>query len=89
MNWEAYSYVIRSSYRRAVLKALDTERTPSQIAKQAKIANSHASRALTELEAKKLVRCLTPKAVTGRIYALTTLGKDVLKQIQKSDQRFQ
>ena len=84
MDWNAYSFVIRSSYRRAVLKALETERTPSQVAKQAKIANSHASRALSELEAKKLVRCLTPKAVTGRIYALTLLGKEVLGQLQKS-----
>lgn len=84
MNWEAYSYVVRSSYRRAVLKALEVERTPTQIATQAKIANSHASRALSELEAKKLIKCLTPKAVTGRIYALTTLGKEMLIQLERS-----
>ncbi|MBI2176388.1 ArsR family transcriptional regulator [Candidatus Woesearchaeota archaeon] len=84
MDWEAYSFVIRSGYRKAVLKALEVERTPSQIAVQAKIANSHASRALAELEKKKLVLCLTPKVVTGRIYALTLLGKDILKQLQKA-----
>lgn len=85
MDWEAYSYVIRSSYRRAVLRALDIERAPSQIAKQTKIANSHVSRALTELEAKKLVRCLTPKAVTGRIYTLTPLGKEIFAQLVRSE----
>ncbi len=84
MNWNDYSYVVRSSYRKVVLLALDVPRTPTQIAKKAGIANSHASRALAELEKKKLVKCLTPKAVTGRIYTLTPSCKNLLGQLQKA-----
>ena len=85
MNWKIYSYVIRGKYRKNVVLALDVEKTPTQIAKKIKIPNSHVSRSLSELGGKKIVACLTPKAVTGRIYELTKLGKEIKEHLEKSE----
>lgn len=85
MNWKLYPYVIRGKYRKDVVLALDVERTPTQIAKKIKIPNSHVSRSLAELGGKKIVVCLTPKAITGRIYELTKLGKEIREHLEKSE----
>ena len=85
MNWEHYGFVIRGVCRKRVVLALDIERTPTQIAKIAKVNNSHVSRALAELLEKRLVKCLTPKNITGRVYALTKEGKQIKRHLEKSE----
>ena len=87
MNWEHYGFVIKGMCRKRVVLALDIERTPSQIAKITKINNSHVSRALAELLKKKLVKCLTPKNITGRVYSLTKEGKEIRKHLEKSEKK--
>ena len=79
MDWNAYSFVLRSKNRRLVLSALTQPKTPSRIAKETGILLPHVSRALKELEEKGLVKCLTPNEKLGRIYALTELGKQILE----------
>ena len=87
MNWEHYGFVIKGMCRKRVVLALDIERTPSQIAKITKLNNSHVSRALAELLKKKLVKCLTPKNITGRVYSLTKEGKEIRKHLEKSEKK--
>ena len=81
--WSECSYVIRGKNRRMVFLALETPKTPTQLSDELKIHLSHVSRALSELESKKLVVCLTPSEKVGRIYRLTERGKRVLKTVKE------
>ncbi len=87
MNWKKYGFVIGGKCRKKVILALDIERTPSQIAKVTKANNSHVSRSLAELLEKRLVKCLTPKNITGRVYSLTQEGKQIRKHLEKSEKK--
>ncbi len=87
MNWEHYGLVIRGKCRKKVVLALDIERTPTQIAEITKVNNSHVSRTLAELLKKRLVKCLTPKNITGRVYSLTQEGKQIRKHLEKSEKK--
>lgn len=85
MNWEKYGFALGGKRRRKIILALDIERTPSQIAKITKTNNSHVSRALAELQRKRIVKCLTPKNLVGRVYALTNEGKQFRRHLEKSE----
>ncbi len=86
MNWEKYGYVLASKNRIIVsISLLDGQRTPTQIQKKTKLAMSHISRALNELLEKEIVDCLNPKAIKGRLYALSEEGREIVKEVQKSE----
>lgn len=50
-----------------------------QIAKIIKEKQPNVSKALADLEKKKLVECLTPDKKAWKVYGITDLGKEVLK----------
>lgn len=81
IKWELVSFVRRSSQRRKILETLNKPITPSQIARETKMYITHVSRTLKELVDKGLVECLTPKERVEKYYKITTLGKDILKQL--------
>lgn len=81
--YDLISYIVRGKARLSILKALDKPMTPTQIASQLKNHRSTISRSLLNMEKKGIVKCLTPKEKTGRLYALTKRGKQVLKKIGK------
>ena len=56
--------------------------TPNTISEKTGLYPSHVSQTLSELTKKKLVVCLTPKLKKGRLYELTSDGKNVLKHIR-------
>lgn len=87
MNWKYYGFVISGKCRKKVVSALDIERTPSQIAKITGLNNSHVSRSLAELQKKRIIKCLTPKNIVGRVYALTKEGKQIKKHLEKSEKK--
>jgi len=85
LAWEDVSFLIASSYRRKIVACLlDGPKTPSVISKQTSIRIEHVTRAIRELEEKKLVKCLTPKSRRGRLYEITRLGKETVSKIPKS-----
>ena len=86
MLWGDVSYVIASKTRKAILLRLETPRTPTFLAKDLSINLANVSRALTELEGKDIVICLTPKQKVGKIYSLTKKGKDIVGQIKKMEE---
>ena len=86
MLWGDVSYVIASKTRKAILLKLETPRTPTFLAKDIGINLANVSRALTELEGKDIVICLTPKQKVGKIYSLTKKGKDIVGQIKKMEE---
>ena len=86
MSWNDVSYVIASKTRRVIVLKLDIPRTPTFLAKDLDLNLANISRALTELEDKDIVVCLTPKQKVGKIYSLTKKGKDIILKIKKMEE---
>lgn len=82
-KWEDVSFVISSEYRFKVLKKLDAPKTPSKISKEIEINKTHISRALSELESKNIVKCLTPDAKKGKLFIISDYGKKILEEATK------
>ena len=83
INWEDVSFVIVSSYRVKVLELLEVPTTPSKLSEATNINITHVSRALAELESKKLIECLTPDVSKGRLYRITEYGREIQKAIKE------
>ncbi len=83
MSWKDVSYVIASKTRKSIVMKLETPRTPTFLAKDLDVNLANISRALTELEKKGTVVCLTPNQKVGKIYSLTKKGKDVIAKMKK------
>ena len=86
MSWDEISYVIASKTRKSIVIKLDTPRTPTFLAKDLSINLANVSRALTELEERKVIVCLTPKQKVGKIYSLTKKGKDISVKMRKMEE---
>ncbi|MGI0022863.1 MAG: winged helix-turn-helix domain-containing protein [Nitrososphaeraceae archaeon] len=85
MSWNDVSYVIASKTRKSIILKLEIPRTPTFLAKDLDLNIANVSRAITELEDKGIVVCLTPKQKVGKIYSLTKKGKDVVLKIKKME----
>jgi predicted transcriptional regulator len=82
MNWELYSFVVRSKKRKKILLSLKSQKIPTQIASEVKSSVSHVSRTLGEFVEKGIAKCLTPKQKVGRIYSLTKEGKEIQEKLK-------
>src|SRR5437016_8148992 len=81
-DWEALRFLFSSEIRRSVLRTLSEKRsTPSQISAAIGRPISHVSRALKELQDRKLAVCLTPERKKGRVYQITALGESILRDL--------
>lgn len=77
---ELYGFVISSKRRHNTLKELSKEALrPIELSKKTKYEPANISRTLFQLEKNKLVECITPNKKTWRVYAITELGRQVLK----------
>ena len=79
--YDLISYIVRGKTRLDILKALDKPMTPTQISDKLKNHRSTISRTLLAMEKKGLVKCLTPKEKTGRLYKITKKGEEVLRKV--------
>ena len=85
MSWNDVGFVLASRYRRDVLNALKKgPRTPSIISREMSLHIEHVSRALGELVTRNLVEILTPERRRGKLYCLTSKGKEVIEKISES-----
>ena len=74
--------------RRSVLKRLILPATPSQLARRTSLSEDACSYTLIEFRARKLARCVNPKAARFRLYLLTRMGWQCrLIVIGKSDSK--
>jgi len=79
----AISLLKSSVYRLKIVKAINNETlTPSEIANKTKIRLNHVSMFLKGLKENKLVECLNEETRKGRLYELTELGKNAIKNIK-------
>ena len=83
MDWQAYSFVVRSKQRERVILALGKPKTPTQLGSELDINVSHISRTLREFMKQKLVECVTPKEKVGRLYKLTRDGEKIRIELKK------
>ena len=75
-------YINRSTYRVKVLKSLKGDvKMPTEIARDCDILPNHISNVLRELRENDIVECINPEVKKGRLYRLSDVGKDVLKEI--------
>lgn len=81
-KWELIGRIKSSEWRLKVLKILNAGmKLPSELSKEANISSSHISEVLGDLDEMKLIECKNPTLRKGKIYAITKLGKDILKEI--------
>ncbi|MCK5022885.1 MAG: ArsR family transcriptional regulator [Candidatus Aenigmarchaeota archaeon] len=85
MNWELYSFVVRSGRRKSIILSLKTPKTPTEISKDIKASTAHVSRSLKEFLNKGLVKCLTPNARAGRVYKLTEKGQELREELMRKE----
>jgi DNA-binding MarR family transcriptional regulator len=83
IDWELYSWIIRGNQRRKVIKALGKPRIPTEIKSEAKMSITNVSKVLRDFEGKGLVKCLTPRNKTGKLYSLTEKGKVMKEEMLK------
>lgn len=77
-----FAYVSISSYRIKALKTLkDEHKTPAQIAKDSDIRISHISNVLRQLKECGTVECINEHEKRNRIYRLTSLGHEVVDNL--------
>lgn len=82
-NLKHYGFVVASKYRRNIMIALfEHARTPSQLASKLHLNIAHVSRSLSELEEEKLVKCINPEAIKGKVFTLTEKGRSVVGLLQ-------
>jgi ArsR family transcriptional regulator, cadmium/lead-responsive transcriptional repressor len=82
-KWELIGKLKSSEWRLRVLKILEKEmKQPSELSKEANISSSHISEVIRNLEELKLIECKNPNLRKGKIYSITNLGKEILKEIK-------
>ena len=81
------SYVKISKYREETVKSIgENVKIPTKIAKDSGIRTNHISKVLSELKGKEIVECINEEARKGRLYRLTSTGKEVLDNIKDIDE---
>ncbi len=76
-------YVQASSYRTKTLKSIaKSPNIPSKIAKDCDIKLNHISNVLNALKKQNLIYYINPEVSKGRVYKITDLGKEVVKEIK-------
>jgi predicted transcriptional regulator len=79
MSWEDIGFIKASQYRLRILSLLsDGPKTPRELVDSLKIHFSQVSLILNQLSERKMVECLNPEAVKGKLYHLTEKGKNIL-----------
>lgn len=83
MKWDNYGFAIASRIRKDVLLTLDKKPSlPSELTKSLNLDKSQVTRALRELEKKKLVVCLTPNNRKGKVYKISHEGRCITNKLK-------
>ena len=81
---KTFAFVNISSYRVKTMKTLKGNiKTPTKIAKDSGIRINHISKVLSELKENGLAECINEDARKGRLYRLTSLGDEIVDNLDK------
>ncbi len=84
MDWVKYGHVIASEYRKKIVMALvKGPKTPKQISEDTKLYLSHVSYIINDLVKKGVVECLTPNLRRGKVFSLSSDGKEIADLLKK------
>ena len=80
LDLELYSWILRGSQRREIIKVMNDLKIPAQIFSEArqhnpKITRNSISDVLRSFQEKNIARCLNPEEKKGRLYQLTVHGQ--------------
>jgi len=78
-----YSWVARGSQKRKIIKSLNRPKMPTQIKGDTNLSLNNVSDVLRSFRKKRIVKCLNPKAKTGRIYELTPKGMRIREKVEE------
>ena len=78
---ELYSWVVRGKQRRAVLKALDGLKTPTQVKEKTKLGLNNVSDILRSFAEKGVAVCVNEGEKVGRLYRLTKKGRYINEKL--------
>ncbi len=76
-----YSWVIRGSQRREIIKVMDGVLTPTQIRKLTGFGLNNTSDVLRLFVKHKIAKCLNENEKLGRLYVLTEKGQKIKKSL--------
>lgn len=84
-----YSWILRGSQRREIIKVMNDLKIPAQIFREAqqhnpKITRNSVSDVLRSFQEKSIARCLNPEEKKGRLYQLTANGQLIRNEILNS-----
>lgn len=85
VDWELFAWLKRGKRRQAVLQLLKDSTSPltaNDVKDKLKIALSQASFTLKELREKQLVGCMNPNDKIGKLYRLSTEGRQLWQQLK-------
>ncbi len=80
---EDYSWVVRGSQKKKIIKAMTKPKIPTEIKEETKLSLNNVSDVLREFRKKKIVKCLNPKEKTGRLYELTPKGMRIREMVEE------
>lgn len=82
--WDIISFVMASEIRFKVMVSLNNRvQTPTELKKNFGVPISRISAVLKELTERKLIKNLTPERRKAKMYSLTELGEEILREIHK------
>lgn len=79
------AWILRGRQRAAVARVLRKPMTGTEICAEARRFNTHIQlrdvwHLLRQMQRRRLVQCLNPRLVTGRLYGLTPLGREAVQK---------
>jgi len=83
MNWTLYAWLKRGHRRKSVLTEMAKSKDPltaNDISKKKNLAISQVSFTLKELLNMQLIECLNPNDKIGKLYRISTKGKELLDE---------
>lgn len=86
MSWEDVGFVKASKIRLQILETLGKPMTPTELSRTPELQTYKLpaiSRALRELEERKMVECLNPRQKKGRLYQRSIHGRSVLSLLMR------
>ncbi len=83
-NVELLGFIIASKQRIAILHSLEKNmKTPSLLSKDLGISITTISSHLQQLRKKNIIECVNLNSKKGRLYRLTQLGEQLIKNVEQ------
>lgn len=90
MDWNKFAWLNRGERRKIILLLLNNSERPltiKEIKDRTHTAMSQASVTVSELYRQGLVSCKNPNDKIGKLYEITSMGKELLHILKQNSER--